>query len=368
MAGERAIGLLHIFPSFARGGQQMRLAALAEAFQDEFRHHVVSLDGDISARSAFAEDSISIEAFRARKSRLVSLANVNALRRVIADAGADMLCTYNFGALEAAIANRLWARLPHIHYEDGFGADEARRQKRRRALLRRLVLRDSFVVVPSQKLADIALMSWRLSPARLRLITNGVDVAKFRAAPRRPVDETVIVGAVGGLRPEKNVGRLIRAFAALPADAKAKLVIFGDGPERARLEALVRKSGAAVEFRGATTQPEKAYASIDIFALSSDTEQAPLSLMEAMAAGLPIVTTQAGDIRSMLAPINTEFATPLGDERAFEMALRRLVQSENLRARLGAANAEKAAAAFGLEGMAAAHRALFEEALARDAA
>src|SRR5262245_46794455 len=63
--GDQPIRLLHVFPSFARGGQQMRLASIAYALEDEFTHHVVSLDENVSASAAFRD--VEIETLRAKK-------------------------------------------------------------------------------------------------------------------------------------------------------------------------------------------------------------------------------------------------------------------------------------------------------------
>jgi glycosyltransferase involved in cell wall biosynthesis len=362
--GERSITLLHIFPSFARGGQQMRLAALAGALESRLRHHVVSLDGDLSARDAFAD--IEVTPLSARKSGGVSVSNLRKFRSLFARVAPDVLCTYNFGALEAALANALGRRRPHVHYEDGFSVDEAAgRQKWRRVLMRRLVLRSSFVVVPSRTLESIALRSWKLPRENVRRIANGIDAAKF-AFTSRPSKKgrATVIGSVGALRAEKNFARLVRIVRSLPPSVNASLIIVGDGPERPRLQEA-SAADPRVRLVGATRTPEAFYRDFDIFALSSDTEQMPLSLMEAMAAGLPVVATDVGDVREMLAPENRELVASLGDDAEFSTALRRLVEDASLREKLGAANAEKARNEFSLPAMIASHHALYVEALQR---
>ncbi len=365
MSGDRAIALLHIFPTFARGGQQRRLAALAPALGESFVHRIVSLDGEVSAQEDFTEVAVDLEQLPLRKGRGVSLANMRAFRRLLARSRPDILCTYNFGSLEAAAANRLGPKLPHVHFEDGFGGDESpQQQKWRRIWLRRILLQRSFIAVPSRGLAEIATRVWRLPPARVRYIANGVDIARFADHPRQSsANSAVVVGSVGALRPEKNFRRLISAFAAVSTETNARLVIYGEGPDRGALEAFARASQTPVELPGATAAPESAYASLDIFALSSDTEQMPLSLIEAMAAGLPVTATDVGDVKETLAPENAEFVVSLGDDRGFANGLARLAGDADLRRRIGAANAAKARASLGLEPMAAAHRTLLLDAL-----
>lgn len=359
-----ALTLLHIFPSFAYGGQQARLAALARGLGPRFRHCIVALDGDLSA-SALFETSIAatFDTFAMRKSGFVSLSNLSGFRRLFKRAAPDLLCTYNWGAIEAALANRLGPKLPHVHFEDGFGPDEAAGPSPRRSFARRLLLRDSILVVPSRRLEAIAREHWRA--ARLMRIANGVDFGRLQANRRRE-GASALVGSVGSLRPEKNYARLIRIFRAADREGMARLEIVGGGPEAEALQAL-SKGDARIRLPGATRSPEDAYARFDIFALSSDTEQAPVSLMEAMAAGLPVVAPAVGDIAAMVSDENRLFITPPGDEEALAHALAQLLQNESLRVELGEANRAKARTEYSLAAMVERHRALYLELASRGA-
>jgi len=217
----------------------------------------------------------------------------------------------------------------------------------RRALTRRLALRGSTVVLPSRTLLRIATDTWRLPPRHLHYIPNGIDLARFAAAAPAPLPpgEGPVIGTVAALRPEKNIARLLHAFAALPAGQLARLVIVGDGPELAALQTLAQDLRIAgnTHFAGHSTRAEMWLAAFDIFALSSDTEQMPLSLLEAMAAGLPCIGTDVGDVRAMLAPANADFVTP-PDQAALAVALRRMLDAD--RRSIGAANRRKAEAEF----------------------
>src|SRR5262249_47497140 len=154
----------------------------------------------------------------------------------------DMLITHNWGTIEWVLAN--WPRLArHIHIEDGFGQEEAKRQIRRRVWARRLLLRTSTVVVPSRTLQGIARDVWRLPEACIRYIPNGIDCARFATAPdpvltRQWPGEGLVVGTVASLRAEKNVERLVRAFGLLAGDFPCRLVIVGEGAEREGLQKL----------------------------------------------------------------------------------------------------------------------------------
>lgn len=359
---DRPLSVLHIFPSFSIGGQQRRLASLAAAFGETFRHRIITLDGD-SAAAALFEERPSVETLLLEKSGGIVPRNIAMLRRAIAASGADLLCTYNFGSIEAAIANRLGPRLAHVHHEDGFGPDEAGgAQKKKRVLARRFLLSRARVVTPSFEMEKIARDVWRLSPAQIRRIPVGVDVAAFNAVTRK-ADGAVTIGALGGLRAEKNIERLIRCFENADGEGAARLVIVGDGPERAALEARARQGRAAarIAFAGATTDPAAAFAGFDVFALSSDTEQMPTSLIEAMASGLPFVATDVGDVRRIAGEENADSVIAASDETAFAARLGALIADAPLRARLGAANRVRARQ-FDQAAMIEAFRALYGEA------
>lgn len=340
-----AVRLLHVFPSFAVGGQQTRLATIANRLGPGFRHTIVSLDGRDEAMALL--DPVLEAALLPASSP--GLRGLPAIARSIAGSGAAILCTYNWGAIEWAIANRLRPRLPHLHFEDGFGPDEADHQKRRRVVTRRLILRRSQVLVPAQNLARIATTQWRLDARRVHYVPNGIDAARFDAAPRdgagffarRPGE--CVIGSFSPLRPEKNLGRLLMAFAAAGGGVAARLVICGDGPERPRLEEMAAALGIAdrTVFTGHVAAPEQVMGAFDLLAMSSDTEQMPYAVIEAMAARLPVVATDVGDIATMVAPENRPFVVPRDDAEALAIALRRLCFEPDLRRRLGHLNRER---------------------------
>nr|WP_294553487.1 glycosyltransferase [uncultured Rhodopila sp.] len=346
----------HVFPTFAVGGAQMRFAAIANHFGPAFRHIVVSLDGNQACRDLLRGDlGVSFPAVAGPKNAM--LANARRYRRLLRDWRPDVLVTCNWGAIEFALANLLPVTR-HLHVVDGFGPEERSSQIPRRVLIRRLALARTPVVLPSRTLVRIAAEVWKLPRRVIHYVPNGIDLARFAAAAaaQRGTGETVI-GTVAALRPEKNIARLLRAAAPLPG---RRLVIVGDGPERDALTDLARTLGMAdrVSFAGYRQDTPDFYARFDLFALSSDTEQMPLSVIEAMASGLPVVATDVGDIRLMVAAENAPFIAPPGDA-AFGAALSALAGDPGLRRRIGQANLAKARRDFDQAAMFAAHGALW---------
>jgi glycosyltransferase involved in cell wall biosynthesis len=285
----------------------------------------------------------------------------------------DLLVTYNWGAIEAVVAAKLIGVNRIIHCEYGFGPDEACQQKQRRALSRRLVLKGaSFVVVPSTNLERIALQVWKLPREYVVHINNGVDCQTFSPGESRAERTKLgigitdcVIGTVAHLRREKNLQFLIDAFANLVPDISSHLVIVGDGPEKADLVKQVSRNDIEhrVHFLGHITHPADIYRMMDIFALSSITEQMPLSLLEAMATGLPALSTDVGDVMEMVSVENRRFIVSVADKTSYFEALRALASSRELRLDIGMKNREKVLNKFTHEKMIEAYTALFEEVL-----
>ena len=363
--------LLHVFSTLAVGGPQVRTAELVSGFGDAFEHVFVAADGRMEAlhRLRF-EGPVRRRDLAFDKGRGLAVANLRRVARLVTEERPSLLLTYNFGALEAALANRLWCRLPHLHLEDGFGPEESpERQIPRRVWLRRLALgRRSQLVVPSRTLERLALDVWKLPRARVHHIPNGIDVARFAARPRAgdeaAADRPVRVGAVGALRAEKNLARLLRAAAEVARTHPLEVHLAGDGPERATLAGLARELGLDVRFHGHVAAPETLLAELDLYALSSDTEQMPYGLLEAMAAGLPVVATDVGDVGALVAPSNRPFVVARDDRAAFTAALDQLVAEPERRVNLGGDNREHARRHYGLALMLQRHRALLDAAIA----
>ena len=349
-----------VFPTFDAGGAQSRFVALANHFDCRLRHVICSMDGQYGCVSAL-NGSLSVRTAQLAHGKRTSLRKLAAMRTALKSARPDFLLTHNWGSIEWALA-RYGLNVRHIHIEDGFGANEASRQYPRRVLARRLALRESSVVVPSYTLARIAERDWHIAPQRLHRIPNGIDLNRF--APRGAFQlesEIPVIGTVCALRPEKNLHRLLRAFATVRPQKACHLTVVGDGPERLPLEATAKQLGIAdfVAFLGHLADPATLYKGFDVFALSSDTEQMPYTVIEAMAAGCPIAATDVGDIARMVAPENRPFIVAQSDE-AISDALLRLLVDGALRRAVGAANADYAQQHFGQNRMFQAFARLFE--------
>lgn len=351
--------LLHVFPGFGTGGIQVRFCALANAFGAEFHHLIVSLNGELECARRLEEgvphDTLAF-------SRAGIAGQVAHALRTIRQAKADLMITYNWGSMLWAAANALAGHLDHVHCEDGFGPEESTRQLARRVYFRRLFLRNATsVVVPSKVLMDIARNDWSVPTEKLVHLPNGIDVGKLRRRGAAMPDDRIetflrqraTVVTVAALRPEKNIARLIDAFSLVVARCPAQLAIVGDGPERERLEAMVAQKGLAeyVLFTGAQRDPAPILARSAIFALSSDTEQMPLTVLEAMAMSLPIAAVAVGDVKAMVADNCRPYIVNPGDGSALGDAIHALVLDPEMRRRVGEANCLAAEGRYSMSSM-----------------
>lgn len=342
--------ILHVIPSFGIGGVSIRVASLIDHFGPRFHHHILSLDGRYECLCRISNKAVSVEGNNTAQKKSI-WSRLSKIRQSIRRVQPDLLITYNWGAIEWTLGGNLERLCPQIHIEDGFGIEEAAHLLRRRNVLRRVVLaRVARVVVPSQTLFEIARRIWRVPEARLRRIPNGIDCERFTAASHEKSNyllpqtmNRLVVGTVAPLRPEKRLGYLLEIFARLPLTSAVVLLIIGDGPEKSSLMQLAQhlRIEDRTIFGGTLDRVEEGLASIDIFAVTSATEQMPFAVLQAMAAGKPVVSLDAGDIREMLSPENRPFVIAGDDKDQFQEALIYLTWNKSARLAIGRANRER---------------------------
>jgi len=352
--------ILHVFPGFDSGGAQMRTVQLMGMMPSGVRHSILAMSGGYRFVDHIP-GGIEFETL-APPPRLSFFGMGRYLTGVLQDRRPDAVMTYNWGSIEMVLGSKRARFTPLIHHEDGFGSEESDRYLWRRIWIRRWLLRHATAIaVPSRVLRELAVRRWRVPEARVHYLPNGVDLERFRPGSRAG-DAPIVIGHVGHLRPEKNQELLIEAFARSAARTTARLRIYGEGPQEAALRQLAAARGVAdtVEFWGVVADTAPVYQAMDVFALSSSTEQMPLTVLEAMASGLPIVSTDVGDVRAMIATSNDSLIVPRDDAGALAGALDRAVQGAELRRAIGADNRRRAEAEFAASIRHAAWLALYE--------
>jgi sugar transferase (PEP-CTERM/EpsH1 system associated) len=217
-----------------------------------------------------------------------------------------------------------------------------------------------FLVAVSKAAEHIA--AGELTTTRLLTIQNGIDQKRFSpsAAPRH--SSSCIIGTVARLSPEKGIDRLIDAFAALATRHPAiQLLIAGDGPARPALVEQVNRLGLTdrVTFTGHCDRVKSVLDRLDVFVLPSLTEGIPLALLEAMAAGVPVIATAVGGVPEVVEDGVSGVLVPADDVTALAGAIDQIVADPSRRRDLAQNGRTRVVDRFSLSAMAAAYRELY---------
>jgi glycosyltransferase involved in cell wall biosynthesis len=178
--------------------------------------------------------------------------------------------------------------------------------------------------------------------------------------------ETPVLASVGRLKAPKDFATLLRALAGLP-DAAFEAVIAGEGPDRPTLEAEIERLGIGdrVRLLGDRRDVPKLLGAADVFVLSSRSEGSPVSVLEAMVAGLPVVASRVGGVAELVEEGNTGLLVAPGNPEELTAALERVLADRELRRRLGAAGRARVEQHFDLESFRRAHLDLYYRELTR---
>jgi sugar transferase (PEP-CTERM/EpsH1 system associated) len=376
------VKLIHVVLGLDVGGlERMVLRLLAGLDRSRWSPAVVALD----APGALAAELVPLDTPLHVMGRAPGLDAelVVRLSTLLRREGAALLHTHNAAAhLYGTLAARLAGLTGRVGLAGGRGRPRVVHTKHgrnepdvpRQVLLNRLAsaLCDRVVAV-SDDAAAVALGVERVRADKVITIGNGVPTDEFRprgdgAAARRLLGVPpggFHVGCVARLAAVKDHGTLLEAFARLRvALPDAHLTLVGDGPERASLEARRALLGLdhAVTFAGARADVAPLLAAFDVFALASRSEGMSLTLLEAAAAGLPVVATRVGGNAEVVVAGETGLLVPPGEPGALASALAAVAANPH-RAALGAAGRARVEHRFGVARMARAYAELYTEVL-----
>ena len=207
----------------------------------------------------------------------------------------------------------------------------------------------------------------RVPASSIRIVTNGLDASRYAPRNDRSVRRVV---TVANLRPEKAHEVLLEAASlVLHRRPEIEFLIAGDGPRRRELEALAQRLGISrqVTFLGHCEDVPGLLAEADLFVLTSRSEAFPNSVLEAMAAGLPIVATGVGGIRELLEHQRTGVLVPPDDPRSLSYALLDLIHWDTHAAELGRAARQTVRTRYSFDRMVAGFEGIFRDELAKHA-
>jgi glycosyltransferase involved in cell wall biosynthesis len=268
----------------------------------------------------------------------------------------------------AGVAGRLvGAKVVHTEHEV-----YSLSRPRARKVLRTLATLANDVTGVSEAVTDFLRDAVRIPREKLSTVANGVDTERFeRAAPLHRstfglTDGDIVVGCLARLEPEKGHSTLLDAFARVRASCRSvSLLLIGDGGERSLLMRQAEELGlnGSVRFLGARADVPELLSSCDIVALPSRREGLPMAILEAMAAGKPVVATAVGSVPSVVQDGHTGLLVRPNDVEALATALERLINDREQCRRLGNAARELIRAQYSFSETLAHYETLYGRAL-----
>lgn len=373
--------IVHVLYRLDTGGMERVLVTLINHTQSKYRHAVICLDGFSAFREKIEDPNVPCVALNKKpgKDWLCYIRLWKALRAF----KPDLVHTYNYGALDTVPVAKIAGVRRVVHAERGRNANDPHGESRKYRYLRRWLAPfiDRYLAV-SRDLRDWLTEKVGIDPSRVVYIPNGIDAASFAVAPTRgkvrPLlgafapPGTILIGTIARLDPVKDQTGLVSAFnflcESLPdMRGRLRLAIVGEGSRRSALEAQIADLGLPEQvcLLGNRDDVSEILVEFDIFAFSSIAEGMPGVLLEAMAAGLPVVATEVGGVGDVVSSGITGMLVPAGNPLALAKALASYASDEALRLRHGRAGRERVETEFSLDDMVSAYITLYDGLLGR---
>lgn len=357
-------------------GAEVLAAGLCRNLGDRFDFVFLCLDDVGTLGEQLADEGFSVECLHRRPG--VDFALGRRLRAAVNRHRVNLIHAHQYTPFfYAGLSRGLGGRPPVLFTEHGRHYPDMR--KRRRVVANRLLLRrgDAITAV-GHFVADALVKNEGLSPRRIQTIHNGIDPAGFdppdtpayldsrrrtRAELRLSDDQPTLL-QVARFHPVKDHATSLRAFAHVHAAVpRAVLLLAGDGPQRENMQALAGQLGIApaVRFLGLRRDIRDLMAAADAFVLSSLSEGLSVTLLEAMAAGLPIAATRVGGNAEVVEHGITGLLSPRGDAEPLARHLMHLLRDPVLRRKMGNAGRQRLHSQFTEHQMHAAYARLYTD-------
>ena len=377
-----SITVLHLLHKLTFGGTERVVAHLVTQSGPEVFNYICSFDEpDPEFLKELGPMSDRVFSLHKRKGNDLSLpfkiAAICNQRRV------DIVhslgwATYAEGLVAAKILKR---HIRFFHSFRGKTEEDTGFIPKRRILAQRIFARycDTILTPSNMSRNDYANLIG-IDPERIAVIYNGVQTQNFNSVFEQKSrrnhfglqDEEIVIGCVARLDPVKNVTALIRAFAGIDRDTahRCRLLLVGDGPELAELKRLVGalEIEARVVFAGMRRDIPECLRMMDIYVQPSKFEGVPNAVLEAMAAGLPVVATDVGGVCEIVEHGISGFLVHLGDDKALSNRITELVRDPAKSNNMGSAGRKRVKERFSMKKMISDYEGLYRRILKNDAA
>ena len=370
--------IAHVIHRLDFGGLENGLVNLINRIpQDQYKHAIICMTDYSEFSKRITNPAVSLHALHKADGKGLSI--YFRLWRLLRQLKPDIVHTRNLSALEAGVV--AWAAgVPgRVHGEHGRDSYDIDGTNKKYLLLRRLCQPFMQRYIPLSKDLEGWLKTSVIIPEKkMRQIYNGVDSERFcvyAQGQSRPLPDQaqanakqLVVGTVGRIQEVKDQLTLAKAVANLVASNKAyrdqlKLVIVGDGPMMADLEALVQEKGIAdiTWLSGARNDIPELMQAMGLFVLPSKAEGISNTILEAMATGLPIVATAVGGNPELVVDGETGSLVPAQDPKAMADAIECYINDPAMLKRHGAAGRKRVEASFSMDAMMNNYLAVYDE-------
>lgn len=354
------IKILHVIDSLGVGGMERVVIDVANKLDPAFFEQIVCcLSRRGEAAPLLRKGVRCIDLGKGEKAdRLMPLKIASVIRRE----QPDIVHSQSWSGVDTAVAKQLTPGVKLVQSEHGRNFPYLHAESWKRRIARRGLyhLADAVFAI-SAEVREFYCRETGFPAQRMAVIPNGIDVRRIDEASADDVREELgiaeddfVIGTVARLDTTKDTLTLARAFAKLHRTQQnpgLKLLIVGDGGERARLETFVAEQNlnGEVIFTGVRHDVPRLLRAMNVFALSSLSEGMPLTVLEAMAARLPVVATNVGALRELVEEDSTGFLVRPKDEDAMADRLARFDQHQELARSFGNAARRKVEREFSLD-------------------
>lgn len=363
-----ALHVLHLFPCLYLGGAEHNTLRLMQALSPRHAFSLVAPDGP--GAPLFEDAGLTRRSFRRLELDVLSgFASVRrALQEEISRSPVDLVHVHVEAGL-LWIVRAMFPQLPLVYTCHGIVGGEALKYRLTALAINRWA---DFGCAVSEH--DRALMlRYGARADKLRLVLNGVDAPVSSVSGQEALakamgagEDTLMVGTLARLEPEKGVDVLIRAVASLKDSLPGlRLAVAGEGGQEKRLRALIESLGCEgrVQLMGFVQDAGDFLANLDIYVQPSRKEAFGLGLTEAMAMGLPAIGARVGGIPEQIVEGETGLLVPPADPEALAAALAQLAADATLRQTMGQAAMVRHGKEFSLQQMAQRMERVYREAL-----